>query len=146
MYADNQDMIQLANLLLLKKKTVKLLQSRRKIFAVKNEADMQEPVSPRCFLRARANGLTPMINEVLQSFCHECSDEVAYSFTGFANARCRLTLTYICESVKLAKNVVGQESVDSTLKDMAAAMKQLDISEEVIEAINSFHHLCSHES
>ncbi|GJR50404.1 hypothetical protein Tco_0248119 [Tanacetum coccineum] len=43
-------------------------------------------------------------------------------------------------------DVVGQESVDSTLKDMAAAMKQLDRSEEAIEAINSFRHLCSHES
>ncbi|GJR95977.1 pollenless 3-like protein [Tanacetum coccineum] len=38
------------------------------------------------------------------------------------------------------------DRVDSALKDMTAATKQLDRSEEAIEAINSFRHLCSHES
>ncbi|GJX92865.1 hypothetical protein Tco_0347451 [Tanacetum coccineum] len=38
------------------------------------------------------------------------------------------------------------DRVDSALKDMATTMKQLDRSEEAIEAINSFRHLCSHES
>ena len=38
------------------------------------------------------------------------------------------------------------DRVDSALKDMTAAMKQLDRAEEAIEAIHSFRHLCSHES
>ncbi|GJR38485.1 RNA-directed DNA polymerase, eukaryota [Tanacetum coccineum] len=48
--------------------------------------------------------------------------------------------------LNLPDHSFGQESVDSTLEDMAAAMKQLDRSEEAIEVINSFRHLCSHES
>ncbi|KAL8139788.1 hypothetical protein V2J09_005809 [Rumex salicifolius] len=38
------------------------------------------------------------------------------------------------------------DRVDSALKDMAVAMKQLDRSDEAIEAIRSFRHLCSKES
>ncbi|KAE8655307.1 Protein POLLENLESS 3 [Hibiscus syriacus] len=38
------------------------------------------------------------------------------------------------------------DRVDSALKDMAVVMKQLDRSDEAIEAIKSFRHLCSHDS
>lgn len=38
------------------------------------------------------------------------------------------------------------DRVDSALKDMAVVMKQLDRSDEAIEAIKSFRHLCNHES
>ncbi|GAA0171098.1 hypothetical protein LIER_25213 [Lithospermum erythrorhizon] len=38
------------------------------------------------------------------------------------------------------------DRVESALKDMAVVMKQLDRSEEAIEAIKSFRHLCPHES
>ncbi|EOA18869.1 hypothetical protein CARUB_v10007492mg [Capsella rubella] len=38
------------------------------------------------------------------------------------------------------------DRVDSALKDMAAVMKQLDRSDEAIEAIKSFRYLCSFES
>ncbi|KAK4837652.1 hypothetical protein QYF36_007295 [Acer negundo] len=38
------------------------------------------------------------------------------------------------------------DRVDSALKDMAVVMKQLDRSDEAIEAIKSFRHLCPHES
>lgn len=38
------------------------------------------------------------------------------------------------------------DRVDSALKDMAVVMKQLDRSDEAIEAIKSFRHLCPTES
>ena len=38
------------------------------------------------------------------------------------------------------------DRVDSALKDMAVVMKQLDRSDEAIEAIKSFRHLCPSES
>ena len=38
------------------------------------------------------------------------------------------------------------DRVDSALKDMAIVMKQLDRSDEAIEAIKSFRHLCSNDS
>jgi hypothetical protein len=38
------------------------------------------------------------------------------------------------------------DRVDSALKDMSIVMKQLDRSEEAIEAIKSFRHLCPYES
>ncbi|KAK2651916.1 hypothetical protein Ddye_011772 [Dipteronia dyeriana] len=38
------------------------------------------------------------------------------------------------------------DRVDSALKDMAVVMKQLDRSDEAIEAIKSFRHLCPQES
>ena len=38
------------------------------------------------------------------------------------------------------------DKVDSALKDMAVVMKQLDRSEEAIEAICSFRGLCSKQS
>lgn len=38
------------------------------------------------------------------------------------------------------------DRVDSALKDMAVVMKQLNRSEEAIEAIKSFRHLCPLES
>uniref|UniRef100_A0A803KUJ1 Uncharacterized protein n=2 Tax=Chenopodium quinoa TaxID=63459 RepID=A0A803KUJ1_CHEQI len=38
------------------------------------------------------------------------------------------------------------DRVDSALKDMAVVMKQLDRSDEAIEAIKSFRHLCSSDS
>ena len=38
------------------------------------------------------------------------------------------------------------DRVDSALKDMAVVMKQLDRSDEAIEAIRSFRHLCSYDS
>ncbi|XP_050225776.1 protein POLLENLESS 3 [Mercurialis annua] len=38
------------------------------------------------------------------------------------------------------------DRVDSALKDMAVVMKQLDRSDEAIEAIKSFRHRCSYES
>ncbi|GLU17525.1 hypothetical protein SLE2022_338880 [Rubroshorea leprosula] len=38
------------------------------------------------------------------------------------------------------------DRVDSSLKDMAVVMKQLDRSDEAIEAIKSFRHLCSYEA
>ncbi|KAF5729289.1 hypothetical protein HS088_TW21G01452 [Tripterygium wilfordii] len=38
------------------------------------------------------------------------------------------------------------DRVDSALKDMAVSMKQLDRSDEAIEAIKSFRHLCPYES
>lgn len=38
------------------------------------------------------------------------------------------------------------DKVDSALKDMAVVMKQLDRSEEAIEAISSFRGLCSNQS
>ncbi|KAL5577412.1 hypothetical protein UlMin_019111, partial [Ulmus minor] len=38
------------------------------------------------------------------------------------------------------------DRVDSALKDMAIVMKQLDRSDEAIEAIKSFRHLCPHDS
>ncbi|KAH7557258.1 hypothetical protein JRO89_XS11G0090300 [Xanthoceras sorbifolium] len=38
------------------------------------------------------------------------------------------------------------DRVDSALKDMAVVMKQLDRSDEAIEAIKSFRHLCPRES
>ncbi|GJV21958.1 hypothetical protein Tco_1370978 [Tanacetum coccineum] len=44
--------------------------------------DAFELVLPGCFLRARTIGLTPMIDGVLQPFCHECSNEVDNSFIG----------------------------------------------------------------
>ncbi|KAI3738320.1 hypothetical protein L2E82_28347 [Cichorium intybus] len=36
----------------------------------------------------------------------------------------------------------SDDRVESALKDMTAAMKHLDRSDEVIEAIKSFRHLC----
>lgn len=44
------------------------------------------------------------------------------------------------------KAINGGDRVDSALKDMAIVMKQLDRSEEVIEAINSFRCLCSKQA
>lgn len=38
------------------------------------------------------------------------------------------------------------DRVDSALKDMAVVMKQLDRSDEAIEAIKSFRHLCPYDS
>ena len=38
------------------------------------------------------------------------------------------------------------DRVDSALKDMAVVMKQQDRSEEAIEAIRSFRHLCSKQA
>ncbi|XP_007022916.2 PREDICTED: uncharacterized protein LOC18595069 [Theobroma cacao] len=38
------------------------------------------------------------------------------------------------------------DRVDSALKDMAVVMKQLNRSDEAIEAIKSFRHLCPHDS
>ncbi|KAK9267587.1 hypothetical protein L1049_010015 [Liquidambar formosana] len=38
------------------------------------------------------------------------------------------------------------DRVDSALKDMAVVMKQLNRTDEAIEAIKSFRHLCPHES
>jgi hypothetical protein len=38
------------------------------------------------------------------------------------------------------------DRVDSALKDMSIVMKQLDRSDEAIEAIKSFRHLCPHDS
>lgn len=38
------------------------------------------------------------------------------------------------------------DRVDSALKDMAVVMKQLDRSDEAIEAITSFRHLCSYDA
>lgn len=38
------------------------------------------------------------------------------------------------------------DRVDSALKDMSIVMKQLDRSEEAIEAIKSFRHLCPYDS
>ena len=38
------------------------------------------------------------------------------------------------------------DRVDSALKDMAVVMKQLDRSDEGIEAIRSFRYLCPFES
>lgn len=40
----------------------------------------------------------------------------------------------------------ASDRVDSALKDMAIVMKQLDRSDEAIEAIKSFRHLCSYEA
>jgi tetratricopeptide (TPR) repeat protein len=41
------------------------------------------------------------------------------------------------------KAINGGDRVDSAVKDMVVVMKQLDRSEEAIEAIKSFRHLCS---
>lgn len=41
------------------------------------------------------------------------------------------------------KAINGGDRVESALKDMAVVMKQLNRTEEAIEAINSFRHLCS---
>lgn len=38
------------------------------------------------------------------------------------------------------------DRVDSALKDMSIVMKQLDRSDEAIEAIKSFRHLCPYDS
>lgn len=38
------------------------------------------------------------------------------------------------------------DRVDSALKDMAVVMKQLDRSDEAIEAVKSFRHLCPYDS
>lgn len=38
------------------------------------------------------------------------------------------------------------DRVDSALKDMAVVMKQLDRSEEAIEAIKAFRYLCSKQA
>lgn len=38
------------------------------------------------------------------------------------------------------------DRVDSALKDMAVVMKQLNRSDEAIEAIKSFRHLCPYDS
>lgn len=44
------------------------------------------------------------------------------------------------------KAINSGDKVDSALKDMAVVMKQLDRSEEAIEAISSFRGLCSKQS
>ncbi|KAI4354418.1 hypothetical protein L6164_003280 [Bauhinia variegata] len=44
------------------------------------------------------------------------------------------------------KAINAGDKVDSALKDMAVVMKQLDRSEEAIEAIKSFRRLCSKQS
>ncbi|KAI4354417.1 hypothetical protein L6164_003279 [Bauhinia variegata] len=44
------------------------------------------------------------------------------------------------------KAINGGDKVESALKDMAIVMKQLDRSEEAIEAIKSFRSLCSKQS
>ncbi|CAI8612591.1 unnamed protein product [Vicia faba] len=44
------------------------------------------------------------------------------------------------------KAINARDKVDSALKDMAVVMKQLDRSEEAIEAISSFRGLCSKQS
>ncbi|KAL6620492.1 hypothetical protein ACP70R_035631 [Stipagrostis hirtigluma subsp. patula] len=44
------------------------------------------------------------------------------------------------------KAINSSDRVDSALKDMAVVMKQQDRSEEAIEAIRSFRHLCSKQA
>uniref|UniRef100_M1B6D1 Uncharacterized protein n=1 Tax=Solanum tuberosum TaxID=4113 RepID=M1B6D1_SOLTU len=44
------------------------------------------------------------------------------------------------------KAINERDRVDSALKDMAVVMKQLDRSEEAIEAIKSFRYLCSKQA
>ncbi|XP_072955450.1 protein SULFUR DEFICIENCY-INDUCED 1-like [Typha angustifolia] len=44
------------------------------------------------------------------------------------------------------KAINARDRVDSALKDMAVVMKQQDRSEEAIEAIKSFRHLCSKQA
>jgi hypothetical protein len=44
------------------------------------------------------------------------------------------------------KAINSGDRVDSALKDMAMVMKQQDRSEEAIEAIRSFRHLCSKQA
>lgn len=44
------------------------------------------------------------------------------------------------------KAVNSGDRVDSALKDMAVVMKQRERSEEAIEAIKSFRHLCSKQA
>ncbi|KAJ8535666.1 hypothetical protein K7X08_023386 [Anisodus acutangulus] len=44
------------------------------------------------------------------------------------------------------KSINGGDRVDSALKDMAVVMKQLDRSEEAIQAIKSFRWLCSKQA
>ena len=44
------------------------------------------------------------------------------------------------------KAINSGDRVDSALKDMAVVMKQQDRSEEAIEAIRSFRHLCSKQA
>jgi len=48
--------------------------------------------------------------------------------------------------VLFRKAINSGDKVDSALKDMAVVMKQLDRSEEAIEAIRSFRSLCSKQS
>jgi hypothetical protein len=44
------------------------------------------------------------------------------------------------------KAINSGDRVDSALKDMAVVMKQQDRSEEAIEAVRSFRHLCSKQA
>lgn len=44
------------------------------------------------------------------------------------------------------KAINAGDRVDSSLKDMAVVMKQQDRSEEAIEAVKSFRHLCSKQA
>jgi hypothetical protein len=44
------------------------------------------------------------------------------------------------------KAINSGDRVDSALKDMVVVMKQQDRSEEAIEAIRSFRHLCSKQA
>ena len=51
------------------------------------------------------------------------------------------------KAVALFWNAINSgDHVDSALKDMAVVMKQLDRSNEAIEAIKSFRHLCTPDS
>ncbi|KAL2930474.1 Protein POLLENLESS 3 [Bienertia sinuspersici] len=51
------------------------------------------------------------------------------------------------KAVALFWNAINSgDRIDSALKDMAVVMKQLDRSNEAIEAIRSFRHLCSSDS
>ena len=51
------------------------------------------------------------------------------------------------KAISLFQSVIkARDWVDSALKDMAIVMKQLDRSDEAIEAIKSFRHLCPYDS
>ncbi|GKC35469.1 hypothetical protein Tco_1047853 [Tanacetum coccineum] len=76
--------------------------------------NMRELVLPGCFLRAKTIGLTPMIDGVLQPFCHECSDEVDNSFTGVEAGRFTMDVLVAeldcmnCEVLMLAAHITPE--------------------------------------
>ncbi|KAA0061284.1 pentatricopeptide repeat-containing protein [Cucumis melo var. makuwa] len=83
-------------------------------------------------MKLKLKGYTPDTNEVLLDVDEEEKESILFRHS----EKLAISSIFDCFSVWAAINVGDQ--VDSILKDMAIVMKQLDCSNEAIEAIKSF--------